>query len=304
MKPRPDDQAPSEFGAAVELARTGRIRDACRRIEQTLAAGSRSALATPAALAFAEVGRHAERAGDLQSAERALARATELRPRFADLQHRHACVLLGHGRRLDARRALERALQINPRYVAARVELALLDARDGMVGEAVLALKSLAEDAPIQDRGAFLQGVKRLEFADWEGADAFLRRGFQMPDPELQERIARYHEHMRAGDCERALASIEEVVAHHDAYPDLHYLMGSAELRMGLADDALASLGRALELHPEFHDARVRFAQALEAVSRIPEAVEQAQWVLDVEPGHAGARALVEAHSRRQPRAA
>jgi tetratricopeptide (TPR) repeat protein len=304
MKPRPTTPGPSEFDAAVDLARAGRLRDAGKRIEQVLAAGSRSVLATPAALAFAELARQAERTGDLHAAERALARATELRPKFADLQHRHACALLGQGRRMDARRALERALQINPRYVAAKVELALLDARDGLVGEAVSALKSLAEDAPIQDRGAFLQGVKRLEHADWEGADAFLRRGFQMPDPELQERIARYHEHMRAGDCERALAAIEEVVQQHDAYPDLHYLMGTAELRMGLADDALASLGRALELHPEFHDARVRFAQALEAVARIPEAVEQAQWVLEAEPGHAGARALVDAHTRRQPRAA
>jgi len=304
MTPRAATPGPSEFDAAVDLARGGRIRDASRQIEQALATGSRSTLATPAALAFAEVARHAERAGDLQAAERALARAAELRPRFADLQHRHACVLLGQGRRLDARRALERALQINPRYVAARVELALLDARDGMVGEAVQALRALADDAPIQDRGAFLQGVKRLEYADWDGADAFLRRGFQMPDPELQERIARYHEHMREGDCERALQAIEEVAQRHDAYPDLHYLMGTAELRMGLADDALASLGRALELHPEFHDARVRFAQALEAVSRIEEAVEQAQWVLDAQPGHAGARALVDANTRRQRRAA
>jgi tetratricopeptide (TPR) repeat protein len=285
------------------LARSGRTREACRRIEQVLLGPNRTANAAPAALAFAEVARCAEGAGEIAIAEHALQRATELRPRFADLQHRYACVLVAQGRRLEARRALERALETNPRYVAARVELALLDAQDGLVGEAVRTLQALVEEAPLQDRRAFQQGVARLERADWEGADGLLRRALERPDAELESEIARYHELMREGQCEQALAVVEAMVERHDAYPDLHFLVGTAEIRLGMMDDALVSLARALELHPDFLDARVAFAQALEAVGRIAEGIEQAQWVLDQEPSHVGAQELVATH-RRHPRAA
>ena len=300
MSPRPQPAKRSVFEPAFELARLGRFADACRTIEDVLeSAESHDAMAGSAANAHAEVARLAERERDLPAAEQALERAVALRPRFADLQYRYGGVLLRRGRTLEARRALERALAANPRYVAARVELALLDAKDGLVGEAVDALRSLASESAIEDPRAFQQGVRSLESGHGNEADELLHRALRATGEELQERLEIYHELMRRDDVPAAAAALREILPEYESFPDLHCLLGIAELRLGHADDAIASLARALELHPDFHEARLQFAHALEAVGAHAEALEQATAVLQRDPHHRDALHFVRLRERR-----
>jgi tetratricopeptide (TPR) repeat protein len=300
MSPRPQPQRRSEFEPALELARQRRYADAARAIEQALeTTASADGIAGAAANAYAEVARLAERDRDLAVAEQALERAVALRPRFPDHQYRLGCVLLRRGRTLEARRAIERALAVNPKYAAAKVELALLDARDGMVGEAVDALRTLGRDARLSDPRAFQQGVRSLESGHGEEATALLHRALHGGGEELRERFETYHERMRRDDAEGAAESLRELLPEHDEYPDVHCLIGIAELRLGHADDALASLARALELHPDFHEARLQFAWALEAVGQHAEALEQANAILRADPEHAEAHRFVQARERR-----
>ena len=303
MSPRPESTPHSEFHPALERARAGQTSEAVLLIERLLAPkGAASARATPAALALAEVARHAERAHDLPAAERALALALELRPRFADVQYQYACVLLLRQRRYEARRALDAALALNPRYVAARVELALLDARDGMVGEALGALRALSFDGSVEDSRAFQLGIKSLEHADWDQADTLLRRALHLADSDLRDRLERFHAFMRQDDPRRAAETLREVLPQHEGYPDLHYLLGCAELHLGHHDDAVASLARALELNPDFLEARFQFALALDAAGMTPAAFEQASLVLQQDPKNVEARDFVAARSRRPTR--
>ncbi len=93
---------------------------------------------------------------------------------------------------------------------------------------------------------------------------------------------------------------LREAVEAHPGYPDLHYLLGCSELEAGLCDDALASLARALELHPDYHTARVQLARTLEALGDLVQAGEQVALVLQEDPAHPQALELQSRWTRRR----
>ncbi len=300
MTPRPAELPESEFDAALREARSG----ACARaLELVLARVSeraaREGLAAPAAAALAEIARCAEAAGDLGVAERALTEALSLKPFYADLHHRRACLLLRGNRRAEARRALEAALGINPRYVAARLELALLDARDGLVGDALESLRELRSHIPIDEPRVFEQGIQRLERADWSEADALLRRALHLQDAALQAELGEVRARMDAGGVREATQALRAMLPRFAVYPDLHALLGRAQLTLGHYDDAIVSLCRALELHPGYHAARVLLARALESVGQPDQAQEQIALVLQEDPANAEALERRQEESRR-----
>jgi tetratricopeptide (TPR) repeat protein len=295
MSPRPFESAPNEFEAALLDARRGRFPVALDQAERALAESSRAkGDGNAGALAFSEIARLAERASDWSSAERALDRALTLRPRYADLHFRRGCVLASLKRRDEARQAFDRALELNPRYVAARVERAMLDAREGLVGEALEALHELSRDQAVEDPRTFQQGITSLERADWDAADSLLRRALNLGDERFEHELRTVRGALERGDAAAAVRGLRLLVPRFDAYPDLHALLGRAELALGHNDDALLALARALELNPDYHDARVLLAQALECVGQTAQAQEQVALVLQHEPTH------VEALARKQ----
>jgi tetratricopeptide (TPR) repeat protein len=293
VSPRPVELPGSGFEEAIALARRGEFDAALKLIERVLASdeGGESHRSAAAA-ALAEVAELGEAAGQLGAAERALKRALEIRPRFADLHYRYARMLLAGQRRSEARRALDAALRIHPRYVAARLERTLLDAREGLVGDAIESLRALSREAVVEDAGAFHQGLSSLERAEWEEADAFFKRALNVPDPGLKRELDRFHRMLEDGEPARAAQLLYELLGKNEAYPDLHYLLGLAELELDHYDDALASFARALELNPDFHAARIRFAHALEALGQSAQASEQVELVLERDPDHAQALEL------------
>lgn len=286
MSPRPIELPESGFEPAIRIAREGRVAAALEWVEQAIAERDRDSAATPAASALAEVARLAEATGELGVAERALELATSLRPRYPDLHHQLGCVRVARHRRREARRALETAIELNPRYTAARLELALLDAREGLIGEALESLRVLGRDIPLQDPSAFQQGLKRLERAEWEDAEPLLKRALAVSDPGIQDKLERFRAHLEAGEPARAVQALQDLLPRYEGYPDLHYLMGLAELKLSRYDDALASFARALELNPEFHDARVQLAQALECLGETASAADQLALVLEHDPSN------------------
>jgi tetratricopeptide (TPR) repeat protein len=255
-----------------------------------------------AASSLGRIARMAETAGDLETAERALDQALRIAPGYADLHFQQACLLLRRQRRADGRRELAAALKINPRYVAARVELALLDAREGLLGEALETFRRLGEDQRIEEPRTFHQGLKSLERADWDEAGALLKQALKVSDTRVEDAIHNFHAMMAQGHPDRALQVLREAVHRNEGYADLHYLLGTAELEQGHLDDALASLARALELHPDYHAARVQFARTLEALGDPTQATEQVALVLEVDAEHPQALQLHERWTRRRTR--
>jgi tetratricopeptide (TPR) repeat protein len=286
MSPRPLPAEDAAFAPAIALARQGLLEEALAAVSEVLAADGAGPRAEAGALAFGQVARIAEDAGHATVALRALDEALRHAPGFADLHYRRGCLLLDQQQRPAAREALQQALDINPRYVAARMELALLDAREGRLGESLVTLRRLGEEHRVVEPGTYQQGLKSLERADWEEAGALLRRAMRLSDPVVEHALDRHRALLADGQDATALHALREAIAAHPSYPDLHYLLGSCELEAGLVDDALASLSRALELHPDYHAARVQFARAWEALGDLQQAGEQVALVLQEDPAH------------------
>jgi tetratricopeptide (TPR) repeat protein len=305
MSPRPAPDPAPRFDEALELARSDGFAAAVAHVLTRLPHGRGSAPHRAAAAnALARIGRHAETAGDFAAGEQAIAEAVRLAPRFPDLRYHHARMLIQMQRRGEARRELGHALRINPHYAAARVELALLDAREGMLANALDALRRLGEEARLAEPRAFRKGIASLETADWHEAEALLKQGLQLADPGVENVIETYHRLAAEGDSTGAAELVRHALRDREGYADLHYLLGTAEFECGHYDDALGSLARALELHPDYHVARVMFARTLEALGDAAQAVEQLALVLAVEPDHPQAAELHEAWVRRRTRQA
>ena len=277
---------------ALRMARQGDFAQAVAALERSLAGAAGSDERQQIATTLASVARLAEEADDVEQAQAALElgiRAAD----WADLHCRLGCLLLRRGRRTDARRSLERALAINPRYRAAIVERALLDAGEGRIAEAMETLRLLASEGSVERR-TFQQGMERLGHAEFDDAAPLLRRALNAGDAWLDEQMRSYQELILQDDMAGALQVLRAAVTEHPSYPDLHLLLGGHELRMGATDDAVESLSYALELHPDFHAARIELARALETLGESPQAIRQLELVLEHDPGNAQARHLHE----------
>lgn len=286
----------SAFDAAYRALEAGRVREALDAVRQGMAArGTGAAMRRDGAAALQLVARRAAAAGDPALSEHALREAIALCPEHADLQLLHARTLMALGRPRDARLAVDAALSLNPAYAAARLERALLDAREGRLGEARDEVRSLAQGDAVADPVALAHGMRALDRAEWEEAGTLLRRALRLGDPDLDERLDRVRDLMGREALPAAADLLRGALATRARYPDLHALLGTIELRQGHWDDAVASLARALELHPDYHDARIELAIAFEGLGLRAQAMDQLALVLEHEPDHA--RAL-ELHQR------
>ena len=284
MSPRPTRRTAADLGDVQQLATGGRLDAALRRLDAILGPQPAESSRYAAVSLLRALAREARAAGDAGGAIVLLDTAVRLAPGFADLHFQHAMALADRQQRTEARRALERALKINPNYLAARLEMALLDAREGMLGDSLDRLRALADDPRLEEPAAFKQGLRRLQQADWDEAGSLLRRALRLSDPTLDGVFERYQAHMDAGEHAHAAQVVRDVLPRFEGYPDLHFLLASAELRDGHADDAIISFARALELNPEFHAARLELARSLEAIGQVDQAREQVSRVLEAQP--------------------
>lgn len=284
MSPRPTNRNDADLSDVQQLATAGRLDAALRRLDAVLGPRPAESNRHAAVSLLRALARESQAAGDPGGAILLLDTAVRLAPGFADLHYQHALALAGRQQRTEARRALERALKINPGYLAAQIELALLDAREGLLGHSLERLRALADDPRLEEPGAFRQGLARLQQAEWDEAGSLLRRALRLSDPALDGVLERYHAHMDAGEPARAAQVVRDVLPRFEGYPDLHFLLAGAELSDGHADDAIVSFARALELNPNFHAARLELARALEAVGQVDQAREEVSRVLEVQP--------------------
>jgi len=287
----PDPESPTPHARALSLADDGRYADAVECLARGLEAVGGPDEVQRYATVLGEVASAAESTGHVGEAIRALEIATDV-VEWADYWCQLGCLRVQTGRRAEARRAFERALAINPRYRRAAVERALLDAREGRIGEAMETLRVLAGDGDMAEPQTFRQGLERLGRADFEDAAPLLHEALDAGDRWLDTQMQRYQELLLVGDTGRALEQLRVAVLERPNYPDLHLLLGAHEMQLGAHDDAIESLARALELNPAFHAARIELARALEAIGQTPQALDQLAMVLECEPTHSSARQL------------
>ena len=292
IEPEPAPHHPLvPFRALLASGETARAREALGRL---IGDPTRPLSPADAATALGMLARADERNGDLSRARTALERALSLVD-WADLRLALGTLLARLGDRAGARRELDRALAINPRYRAAAVERALLDASEGRIADSLAALRSLSAAPPAAAVAPALEAaLEQLRDDAVDEAAPLLRRVLAPGAEALERTLSDAEERISGGDLGGGLALLRRCVAEHPGYADVAALLGAHELRVGFLDDGIASLVSALELNPDYHAARLQLAHGLYLRGERTRAVSEVRAVLEREPSHADAAALLE----------
>jgi tetratricopeptide (TPR) repeat protein len=292
----PDDEENPAWDEVLALRRAGRPEEARAALERLCAADQgvreHGQMRGLRALIHADLADLRALAGDVDEAIRLLEQALADAPRFPDLHHRLGLQRLRARDVRGARAAFEQAVRLAPGYAAPRLELALLEARDGRLGESLELLRRLAEGRAARGKDDFEHGLKRLAEADWEGGGEVLRRAFGLAGDDVDGRLREISARVAEGRSGEALALARVVLAAHPQFPDAHLALALVRRERGEWDDCAESCGRALELNPAFHEARVYLAEALFRGGQYAEADAQLGLVLAATPHHPLAVAL------------
>lgn len=104
------------------------------------------------------------------------------------------------------------------------------------------------------------------------------------------------------GEYGSAVRTMERAQRHTDSSNDayrrgkvanLHRMLGRAYLDLDRPEDAMHEFGRALRLCPKFHDIRLELAKLLRLRGNGRAAREELMLILQLDPGHHDARALM-----------
>lgn len=123
-----------------------------------------------------------------------------------------------------------------------------------------------------------------------------------MPDEaaEIDPRLEQAWSSLEQGDIESALGTARILIDENGDDPEAHYLAGSALMEADDLGEAEAYLTRALELDPDFVEARSAYAELLYQTCRFSEAGEQVGILLEEDQedphGHHLASLLAERH--------
>jgi tetratricopeptide (TPR) repeat protein len=292
----PDDAEGPAWDEVLSLRRAGRPEEALAALDRLCGDDPRAAehgqVRGLRALIGADLADARVLAGQLAEGIGLLEQALVDAPRFPDLHHRLGVLRLRDRDVRGARAAFEQAVRLAPAYAAPRLELALLEARDGRLGESLDLLRRLAEGKAARGKDEFERGLERLAEADWEGGGEALRRAFGVATDDVEARLKEIAARLAGGRSGEALALARVVLAAHPQFPDAHLALALVRRDRGEWDDCAESCGRALEINPAFHQARVYLAEALFRRGQYGEADAQLASVLTAAPRHPLALAL------------
>lgn len=260
---------------------------ALARLRAALAAAPRGTGSLPAAAFGAE----AERPS------RALRAASELEPGAADVVFNLGFALFCEGDDEAAAFWLRGCVRENPSDVHARVVLAWALRRAGRGAEADEEWRTVAALAPGYESLAAPDLGRRFERLRLsETAPALVRDG--RSDAELAAtHAARGERLLEAGDAGAALHELTRA-AYLDPYSArVHRLLARAHRTRGEDDKALTELRMALWCRDDA-DLRLELAGLLRDLDRAPEARQELRLLLEAQPAHAAARALLDQLSK------
>jgi len=205
--------------------------------------------------------------GNFERARELIARARRLNPDVAQPHHALGVLAERQARPDEASRHYYDALAVDPGFAPARANLARLLFDAGMLDEALVQFKRLAEVAP--DSAEALQGQTEtlLRLGRIDEAEAITRAACErFPDvPELTVLAARTA--LRKGNIARAIELLSPLsYGRDDVAANALGWLATAELLRGEPRRAVGAAKRALELEPHSPVATYAMAQALETL--------------------------------------
>ena len=298
----PLDPPDPAWDEVLALRRAGRASDAlealARLAEDHPGSAQHKESRQLRALLHADLAAGREAAGHPREASELLERALIDAPSFPDLHHRLGVARARLGDKKGARVAFGEAIRLAPKFAAARLELALLEARDGRLGESLDLLRRLGEERPPRAMDDWREGLARLAEANWEAGEGQLRRALGLDEATANDALKTIGKLLHEERNAEALATARALVRAHPWFPDAHLALALVRRAREEWDDCAESCGRALELHPDFHHARVYLAEALSRRGQWAESDHQLCIVLDAAPEHPLANALAKSLHR------
>jgi tetratricopeptide (TPR) repeat protein len=233
-----------------------------------------------------DLGIAARLGGDSDKAAGWIDRALEEAPEYPDLHLERGLLHLDRSHYDHARVSFQKALDLAPEFVSAELEMALLEARSGLLGEAVATLRRMAERRPPAEDLLFRDGLDRLREGAWEAAADRLRASYHAAQSAWKQGSLRVGQRLEEGRAPEALDEACRLAERFPHFPDAHFAVGLCSLALEWWDDAAEAFLRALERNPGYHEARVYLACALFGAREARLAEEELARVLRSSPGH------------------
>jgi len=194
--------------------------------------------------------------------DRALEAANKLQVQRPDSPVPHSIIggiYLAQGRPKEARAAFDQALKLSPGDPAASHGIATIEMQAGNLEGARAAYRQVLEYHPDHVRTL----VHLASLARREGeAEAWLDKAIKAKPEAVAPRVFRARYYLKGNEPAQALAILEEVKQRYSHNILLLLEMAKAEMAMGQAENALASLRVAVREYPESREARLLLAQA------------------------------------------
>jgi tetratricopeptide (TPR) repeat protein len=273
---------------ALRARRAGRLEESlsalARVIRETgpLTAAARRMRAS----VLRDLGITARLGGDGERAASWIDRALEEAPEYPDLHLERGLLHLDREQYDHARVSFQKALDLAPEFVSAELEMALLEARAGLLGEAVATLRRMAERRPPAEDLLFRDGLDRLRAGAWEAAADRLRASYHATQSAWKQGSLRVGQRLEEGRAPEALDEACRLAERFPHFPDAHFAVGLCSLALEWWGDAAEAFMRALERNPGYHEARVYLACALFGAREARLAEEELARVLRSSPGH------------------
>lgn len=243
-------------------------------------------------------GNYAEAQKDYAQAEEAYIKALEDIGRYDLMTYRKyqtinrlATVLRAQGKISEAFVYEEILAKSAPGTIKTSYEAALNFYNEGKLDEAAEELEKILAQTPGHKDSGLLLGVIRYTQGDFAAADELLsRHSAEGASPAIHKILAATK--IKLNNPEEAI-SLLNTLDERDQDPELLSLLGVASLASGETQEGLDKIERALALHPENIELRLRLARYHLASQQPEKAIEQVNLVLSQNKEHEDARLLL-----------
>jgi tetratricopeptide (TPR) repeat protein len=225
------------------------------------------------------------RSGDARTAEAICRGALETHPRDANLICLLGATLIKQGMATQAEAELRCAVDLIPGFAGAHEGLAESLIMQGRLDEALASLEKARELEP--NRASVHQKLGHVLAALGRGDDADRAYESSFRLTPHRDALVRGLELQRSGQLEAAEKVYRDVLLRHPDDVDALRLLASIAMSVRQFGDAEAMLNRALEIAPDFYQARMDLGLAQQEQDKLDQAAESFRRAARLEPRRA-----------------
>lgn len=219
---------------------------------------------------------------------------SEIYPDYPDLYYFLGLICAGAGNLSEAADFFQKALEKNPRYTDAKVKTGLIYCRMGKKEAALAAFQDALSDHPengnLKKLADYLQyGEYECELPEWISDNRnIISHAMENLNYHI-EIVSNFSEMLSIAKTfpgentavyESLIPVVRESVSHSHNYPDSYCSLGALYFKIGKYADAENAFAKALDLNPEYAQARVYLMKILEKQEKYADALHHGQILL------------------------